>query len=235
MGGPACPGYHPRPHSKFVVGGLTLWTRSVIDDTDSVRFWSFKERFIPGRTTGAYYPPEFRYVRNTSPLVKEADLPCVTTKTDIFHLGMLLWLLAENKPETHASPVCRRLQCNTRREKDDTCDLSHAEPVALPPLPDSIPKYFRDIVDACRREDPSKRPAAREILEMFPSSNISQHLQPGIPGSNKTDVKMLAKGMKVTRITCSICDRSPLPLPLLHCHVCEFGDFDLCQTCYEGH
>ncbi|KAL9046285.1 MAG: hypothetical protein Q9214_000840, partial [Letrouitia sp. 1 TL-2023] len=70
----------------FVFGGLTVKTRPVIDDTDSVRFWSFKERFLPGRTVGAYYPPEFRYVRDMSPLVKDTDLPYVTTKTDIFHL-----------------------------------------------------------------------------------------------------------------------------------------------------
>jgi hypothetical protein len=35
-----------------------------------------------------------------SPTVNEADSPYVTSKTDIFHLGLLLWLLAENKPET---------------------------------------------------------------------------------------------------------------------------------------
>ncbi|KAL9610742.1 MAG: hypothetical protein Q9167_004561 [Letrouitia subvulpina] len=215
----------------FVFGGLTTKTRPIIDEKDSVKFWSFKERFLPGCKIGAYYPPEFRYVRDMSPLVKEADFPCVTTKTDIFHLGMLLWLLAENKPETHASPVCRRMQCNTRGKKDGTCDSSHAEPVALPLLPESIPKYFRDIVDACRREDPSKRPAAREILQMFPCSNISQL---GISGSNKADIRMIAEGMKINRIACNICDRRPLPLPIFHCNVCELGDFDLCQVCYKG-
>lgn len=76
---------------SFVVSGLTLLTRSVIDDADSVRFWSFRERFLPGRAVGAYYPPEFRYVRNMSPLAKGDEIPCVTTKIDILHLGMLLW------------------------------------------------------------------------------------------------------------------------------------------------
>ncbi|KAI4162645.1 MAG: hypothetical protein LQ342_003691 [Letrouitia transgressa] len=219
-------------HSQgFVFGGLTTKTRPVIDDTDSVRFWSFKERFLPGRTVGAYYPPEFHYVRNMSPLIKEDDIPCVTTKTDIFHLGMLLWLLAEKKPETHASPICRRMQCNASGKKDGICDASHAEPVTLPPLPESIPKYFRDIVDACRREDASERPAAREILEIFPRSYISQL---GAPGPNKADIRMLVEGMTIHGITCDICTRRPLPLPLFHCNVCLFGDFDLCQMCYKS-
>lgn len=219
-------------HSQCLVcGGLTVRQRPVIDDTDSVRFWNFKEKFIPGRTVGAYYPPEFHYVRKMSPLVKDADLPCVSTKTDIFHLGMLLWLLAENKPETHASPVCRRMQCDKRRKKDGTCDSSHAEPVALPPLPESIPKYFRDIVNACRKEDPSERPAAREILEIFPQSYISRL---GDSRPNKVETGMSAYGMKSDRITCDICARGPLSVPIFHCNVCVLGDFDLCQMCYKG-
>ena len=75
---------------SFVVGGLTLWTVPVIDNTDSVLFWSFKEKFVTGRTIGAYYPPEFRYARNISPTVNEADCPHITSKTDIFYLGLLL-------------------------------------------------------------------------------------------------------------------------------------------------
>ncbi|KAL9102357.1 MAG: hypothetical protein Q9163_002479 [Psora crenata] len=123
--------------------------------------------------TGAYYPPEYLHVRAMPSTVDKAASPYLTSKTVIFHLGLMLWLLAENKPETHTSPLCRRMECNRReyegKDNNNTCDLSHAEPIALPPLPESIPKYFRDIVDACRREDPGTRPTAREILEMFPS------------------------------------------------------------------
>ena len=119
------------------------------------------------------------------PEMDEVDIPRVISKSDIFQLGMLLWLLAENKPQTHASPVCGRMRCNGRRfegeDRDNNCDFSHAEPIALPQLPKSVPKYFRDIVDACRRADPGTRPAAREILE-----NFLLRLRTLLNSSNKT-------------------------------------------------
>ncbi|MCJ1279822.1 hypothetical protein MMC21_007646 [Puttea exsequens] len=159
----------------FVVGGLERWLTPFINDTDSVQFWTFKEIFKTGHTVGAYYPPEFLYVLAMPPGMDEVDSPYVTSKADMFQLGMLSWLLAENKPQTYASPVCGRMRCNGRRRKvedrDNNCDLSHPEPIALPRLPESVPKYFRDLVDACRRADPDARPAAREILAMFPSSH----------------------------------------------------------------
>ena len=231
---------------SFVVGGLHIWNVPVIDETGSVQFWSFKKRFVTGRAVGAYYPPEFLYVRDMPPTVGEADCPHVTSKTDIFHLGLMLWLLAEIKAETHASPVCRRMGCNVRESEGNhngnLCDLSHAEPIALPPLPGSIPKYFRDIVDACRREDPSTRPAAREILGMFPSLDESfpHHQQQGngqrqsLPQQNRTaDIENLADSVRFRKVACNYCHKRPLALPFYHCNSCRYADFDLCQSCYD--
>ena len=235
---------------SFVVGGLHIWNVPVINDTASVQLWSFKERFATGRVIGAYYPPEFLYHRDMPKTVEEADCPYVTSKTDIFHLGMILWLLAENKAETHASPVCRRMGCDGRRNNGrndgNLCNLSHAEPIALPSLPRSIPKYFRDIVDACRREDPSTRPAAREILGMFPSSDEDSpyhqnhhhqqghgQLQPLPQQNHMPDIDTIADSLRVGMITCSVCWKRPLALPIYHCNSCDHGDFDLCETCYD--
>ncbi len=230
---------------SFVVGGLHTCNIPVIDDTASVQFWSFKKRFVTGRTTGAYYPPEFLYVRDMPSTVEEADSPKITPKTDIFHLGLMLWLLAENKARTHASPVCSRMGCNGRKangkQSGNLCDLSHAEPIALPPLPGSIPKYFRDIVDACRREDPSTRPAAREIIGMFPSSDEdSPHHQQGheqpqtFPQQNHTpDIETLADSVRMSKVSCSLCRKKILALPVYHCNSCDHAEFDLCQTCYD--
>ena len=229
----------------FVVGGLHLWTIPFIDETDSVQFWSFKERFTTGRVVGAYYPPEFLHVRDMPANIDEADSPYVTSKTDIFHLGLMLWLLAENKPETHASPVCRRRGCNGRQDEsnDDTnfCDISHAEPIALPLLPDTIPVYYRDIVDACRREDPCARPAAREILDIFSSyerKGPDQQRGRGQPGllqqqNHRPDIETVADSISIYRTSCSICKRRPIFLPYYHCNSCRMGDFDLCQSCYD--
>ena len=203
---------------------------------------------------GAYYPPEFLHVREMPTTIDEADSPYVTSKTDIFHLDLMLWLLAENKTESHASPLCRRNGCRgpVNKSKDDNsaCNLSHAEPIMLPRLSESIPKYFRDMVDACRREDPGTRPAAREILEMFPFAvetssdhqKYNQHEQGQgrlhlLPEQNRTpDADILADSMCTSKAACSLCSKRPLTtlhLPFYRCNSCSLDDFDLCQSCYD--
>lgn len=216
----------------FVIGGMTIWSIPVIiDDTDSVHFWYFRKNLVPGRTVGAYYPPELCYVRDMPQTTDAAKTPPVTSKTDIFHLGLLLWLLAESKPITRASPVCSRKGCDT--PNDVTCDLSHAEPVALPQLPESVPKYYRDIVNNCRTEDPSDRPAAWELLRTFPTvSDLPE--KPELREPLNPDMSTLGNGIRIARVACNSCWKRPLPLPIFHCNVCDFGDFDLCQTCYAN-
>ena len=164
-------------------------------------------------------------------MMDEAKCPYITSTTDFFHLGLLLWLLAENKPTTRASPVCIRKGCDTL--KSISCDLSHAEPAALPQLPKSILKYYRDIVNDCRAENPSDRPAAWGLLKRFPPMTNLQK-QSELQDSCNSDLSHLGDGLQMGRVTCSICAKRPTPLPLFHCNVCRLEDFDLCQTCYEG-
>ena len=216
----------------FVVGGLNVYSIPVIIDcTDSMNFWSFKKKFVTGRRVGAYYPPEHHYVRDMPIRMDEAQSPCVTSKTDIFHLGLILWLLAENKPITRASPVCMRERCDTNSNRP--CDLSHVEPIALPQLPESIPTYYRDIVSDCRAENPSDRPAARELLKRFPNACNIQG-QPEFREPYSSDISTLREGLRMGRVTCDVCRERYFEPPIFHCNVCEIGDFDLCQTCYEG-
>ena len=227
----------------FVVGILVRWLIPFIDENDSVQFWQFKERLGTGHTVGAYYPPEFLHVRTMPQETDEVHSPYSTSKVDIFHLGMVLWLLAENKPQTHASPVCGRMRCNGR-ERD--CDMTHAEPIALPRLSESVPEYFRNIVDACRKADPGARPAAREILEMFPlyedcpqqkqqEGGFDRHEQTQLRShqARVPDIDTLMEGIRGGSVSCSECGRKPLPFPYYHCNICQEADFDLCQTCYD--
>ena len=217
----------------FTIGGLTIWSAPVVDHTDSVRFWYFKERFVMGRTLGAYYPPEFRFLRDLSRATDHKNSPVVTSKTDIFHLGLLLWLLAENKPQAQDSPVCGRLNCGEREKRRGICDLSHAEPIALPTLAETVPQYFRSIVDACRAENPRERPAAREILQMFPFPvkpiGSDHRLEP----QTQPDVKALAEAMRIWSVSCDYCRAKNLPMPFYSCKICRNGDFDMCQKCYD--
>ena len=223
-----------RIHAQgFTIGSLPLMTMPVIDDTDSVRFWSFKERFVTGRTIGGYYPPEFRYVRNMSQTTIQSDSPKVTSKTDIFHMGTLLWLLAENKLQTRSSPVCGRMKCGAHGEDGVTFDLSHMEPIALPVLADSVPQYFQNIVDACRAEDPRERPAARAILQMFPFPITPASYNQGFEHQTQPNMETVTKAMRIGSVTCTHCHTKAILMPFYSCNVCRSADFDMCQRCYD--
>lgn len=163
----------------------------------------------------------------------EPDRLYVTSKMDMFHLGLLVWLLAESKPITRASPVCMRRGCVTLGE--EACDLSHVEPIALPQLPESIPRYYRDIVNSCRADQPSDRPAARDLLQKFPTMGgtlYQTHFREPFDSGSST----FGGGVQLSRVACSLCWKRPnyQKLPVFHCNVCDLGDFDLCQACFEG-
>ena len=218
----------------FVLGGITIFSIPLIlDSTDSIFFWIFRERIVPGRRVGAYYPPELLSLRDVSPTVDEADRLLVTSKMDIFHVGLLLWLLAERKPVTRASPVCMRRGCDSIGEEG--CDLSHVEPIALPGLPRSVPRYYRDIVNSCRAEKPSDRPTARDLLQKFPKGSGTLYNTENWQPDEDSGSIISGGGLQMSKIACSLCCSRPShqQLPIFHCNVCHFGDFDLCQACFE--
>lgn len=79
--------------------------------------------------------------------MREAECPASTSKTNLFHLGLLLWLLAENVPLSRINPVCIKEGCNLT---GDFCRMtSRVEAVALPDLPEDIPQYSKTIVKEC--------------------------------------------------------------------------------------
>jgi serine/threonine protein kinase len=183
-----------------------------------------------GNVGGSYYPPEFRHFRTVSSTTSEAKSSNVTSKTDIFHLGLILWLLAENVPRTHSSPMCMREGCNA--QVGPFCDKSHVHPIALPRLPESIPQYYRDIVDACRAEDPNNRPTAWRLLELFPSTSKSKSLQIEASKPESMDMNVLGKGL-IGMVNCNHCRKRNIQPPFFHCNVCQTGDFDICQACHN--
>ena len=165
-------------HAKgFAVGGLTSCSVPVIvDSTDSILFPYFNRKIVPGLAFGNYYSPESHHCRSLAVTTNKADCPVTTSKMDIFHLGSLLWVLAENKPQNLTSLVCLREECSLGNKS--TCDLSRAEPVALPRLSESIPEYYRGVVDACGAENPKDRPAARDIIKLLTYVNELQSATP---------------------------------------------------------
>ena len=111
--------------------------------------------------------------------------------------------------------------------------ILHIEPVTLPRLSERIPEYFRSIVDACRPVNPRERPAARDIVKLFPQVNEPKSAppKPAEPASEESSFWM--KGPS-SGIHCDYCFAANLQPPFFHCNICEYGDFDICQKCYDS-
>ena len=202
-----------------------------MDSTDSILFPYFNRKLVPGLAIGNYYPPELHHCRSLAVTTNEADCPATTSKMDVFHLGSLLWLLAENQHQSFASPVCLRKGCSLGNKS--TCDLSHTEPVALPRLSERIPEYFRSIVDACRAANPRDRPAARDIVKLFPQVNEPKSAPPK-PAEVASAEIILSMQVQSAWMICDTCSAETLQPPFFHCNICASGDFDICQACYDS-
>lgn len=220
-------------HCKtFVVGTLSRGrTPIIVDSYDRVQFWSFEKQFVLGSGRDRYYPPEYAHFKNLSPSTSEAECPSMTQKADIFFLGMVLCNLAMGYPAPRSSPVRmgekQRLTIPFELFEQRGLD----DPTALPSLPDSIPKYYRDIIDECRSVVPNDRPAAWRLLERFPAETESAY--PGVEDSRPGSINLssLIKLFGV-QICCNYCKNGAQEF-VFHCNICDDGDFDICLRCYN--
>ena len=221
-----------KAHSKgFVIGTFVKYRPPlVIAGTDSILLWHFKSKFSMGNTGDCYYPPEFQHYKYASQAMSEAGSGDITTKSDLYHLGDVLWLLAENLPRTHRSPVCIRNKCADVVNSD--CDDSHRNPVTLPELSADVPQYYKDIVNSCRAENPQDRVCARTLLEWFPPLTQYEHLPNATSETQNMEIIDIGSGLSGTA-TCDSCG-SRLGEVFFHCSVCSMGDFDICDKCYES-
>ena len=166
----------------------------------------------------------------------------LTSKTDIFHLGMMLWTLASQQP-LFQSLICTESTC----QKGSLCnEESHSKPTRLHPLPEAIPQYYKDVMNSCVAEKPEDRPSARELLAKFPAESelLQASDRSGTPNNrgcssssssahNDNDLLAQARGVSLS-VTCTYCNTDYIQeVNHFHCNGCDFGDFDLCQKCYD--
>ena len=223
-------------HSRGLVVGDFSGSSSpvLIEDLDCIQLWKFKKTFRPSSRMCCLYPPEFLLLREAHSSLREAESPVLTSKTDIFRLGFLLWLLAQNVPLSHTNLVCIKKGCNPYGEFGSM--ESHVEATALPDLPESIPQYYKTIVKECRAESPEDRPPAWGLLERFPSMHEPQPT----PSASSTfesvsadsDFCSLGRGL-LGMSRCDECGITDIKGHFFHCNVCAAGDFDICPRCYD--
>ncbi|KAK6087068.1 protein kinase domain-containing protein [Seiridium cupressi] len=139
-------------------------------------------------------------------------------QTDVYHLGMLLWRLAANQHY----------------------EVKRAQ---LPELGDNIPQALKDIIAACRAEDPDQRPPAWRILEMFAPLDDKDNTALSDPPLARANVQKslswLPKRPEECRnlfggqVDCDLC-RTRSTEHYFHCQVCLRGDFDICRNCFSN-
>lgn len=173
-------------------------------------------------------PPEYR--RDTCTpgrLTHETNAPRVTPKLDIYQLGSCLWVLAQSWAG-EMSPN-QAYQHALDGFPGSSLERGKAE---LPPLPEQVPAFYRDMVEACRRQNPDTRPSAHQLLAMFPRPE-SDHKRKDLPSIHPPlDVQTYLQ-CRVANPICDICARVILE-NFYHCNTCAAGDYDICEKCFDA-
>lgn len=218
----------------FVVG--TLWMLRppiLVDALGQLHLYRFNNTLDFRALALPFYPPEFRTYAKVSHLDSErTKRPPITKEFDIYQLGQLLWVLVESwATDRSAQSLKETLYRNLR-----LCQVGiYSHYATLPRLSEKIPEYFRLIVEECSAESPYARPRAVELLSRFPSARFD--LIAGIQGVQSgssppsMDVNAFQK-CRVRSVSCDICGAQITSITY-NCAICDCGDFDLCQECFD--
>ncbi|KAF2804369.1 uncharacterized protein BDZ99DRAFT_151889 [Mytilinidion resinicola] len=148
----------------------------------------------------------------------EAAIPLVTPKFDIFQLGQLLWFLAQSWASGESIQSLKEHF------------LMPSDSVALAEL---VPTYYKDIVDACRAEDPLDRPSAAKLLSLLPSGTSETEFQGGQDAKPiSIDVDTMWKCHPWSNF-CDHCGKIISGL-IFHCNLCRAGNYDACLGCFKA-
>jgi hypothetical protein len=230
--------YHERGQ---VVAGMRTYNSCVcIDDCDNAMIVGSLHGSHPAvyREYGLL-PPEYR-----TEAFKKGDGQ-VGPDFDIFQLGFLLWHLYRDQHQQGARTFCSLAGCSNAELA--TCD-EHGDPIALPKAAADVPDYLDLIIALCRQEDPRKRPAAWELVHMFPedeeisrqidSLNTDKKVIPGdhsaITGNARLMRLEVVRDLYGPFVLCNLCSEQCHGM-YYPCEFCHLGNYDLCHKCFvEG-
>ena len=125
-------------HEAGYVQGDFTLSNIVVDERDDAKIIDINRRGCPV----GWEPPEITVMARGLQRIGMY----IGVKSDIFQLGMVLWGMAHQRDEPE----------QTER------------PLTMDQAPDDVPAYFREIVEACLCDRPQGRPAAKDIVALFP-------------------------------------------------------------------
>lgn len=157
-------------HAKEVILGKLNLSYFGIDDENNIKLVRIKKK--PPSTASGWCPPE--YPRNSSSGAFQTGDFILTKESDIFQLGLILWLLTDFSVAIPAHNECSAKDyLHWERRVRPHASLA-PEIIELPPCQPTIPLYYQATIKMCRQEIPSNRKRANELMANFPgSSSIS--------------------------------------------------------------
>jgi serine/threonine protein kinase len=174
------------------------------------------------KSTGSYraneygqLPPEIRSFHAPGALAT-GQIP--TVQSDLFQLGLLVWMLAEND-FNRLCVFCRKSGCQSFPHY--RCMADHANPVDLPICGPEVPAYVDEIIGHCRQGQPSQRKSACALLALLPADH-----EPAVFSPNRVSPRR----PYCQRIYCNECGVKTTDAHYF-CGICIAGEFHLCPKC----
>ena len=219
-------------HSRGLVVGSLGYSQSpsiLVDISEQIFFQLFANRLESTADPGALaWPPECQWMTDAhAGTMNEKSLPKVTSKVDIYQLSVVLWSLAKSWTDRTTVQAARaqlrglRGRYETNREEDY---------ILLLALCDTVPRYYRDLVDVCRAKNPFKRPPCHTLLQRFPSPlevDTNDHLE------ESTRDLHTVKARYSWQCSCDVCHGCSADF-FFHCNICNPGNFEICEACFQA-
>ena len=171
-------------------------------------------------------PPELRTI-NRNDHSGSAERGNLNFQTDVFQLGMVLWLLMEHVPKSMGH-FCAKSGCTHLPRS--TCMATHANPVELPKCGEHVPAYLCETIRDCRLPDPSSRVSTRKLADVLCSTPQPDNTPAVI---KQALIPYISSGIDFDRtIYCDVCCDVTTEIHF-HCSLCISGEYAICPACFE--
>lgn len=210
-------------HSRGSLVGMLYWLGEIgIRANGTIVFTALKPSQRHFAPRPGMMAPELRGVSSTDVSTLEK---MVNFRTEVFQLGLLLWMLAEHIDNT-AGYFCSRSACTNRPRY--MCTVDHTDPIELPSCSAGTPPYINEIIKQCRFSNPKDRKTARQLQETFPPTKNGDD----IISTRGIDILNRCARVDIFPCFCSECGSRDMSVSY-RCNRCDGGDFDLCEPCFD--